>query len=177
MCVTVTDGPQDVPSLFCCVKIMRSCSSLSLFFIVAYKIGMYRNITKVKIKTTYILVRDAFHYWWHRYDHFTVVFRSESAEKLGILAEKLQSVQDVDELTKMVLRGRKRHETCWHCLQVLYWLISPFLWSFALPASTRKGRWSVQPSERSEMSSSKASPAVWWSHGLLSRWCTFPPIW
>lgn len=41
-------------------------------------------------------------------DHFTVVFRSESAEKLDILAKKLQSVQDVDELTKMVLRGEKK---------------------------------------------------------------------
>lgn len=101
--------------------------------------------------------------WWQHYDHFTVLFRSESTEKLDVLAKKLQSVQDVDELTKMVLRGGKKKG--WNVLTLLTGpvLISLFLWSSALPASSRKGRWFVQPSERSEMSSSKASPAVWWS--------------
>lgn len=37
-------------------------------------------------------------------------FRSDSAEKLEILAKKLQSVQDIDELTKMVLREGEKTE-------------------------------------------------------------------
>lgn len=164
------------PVLLCWDNEIQLITFIVLFCCV-YKTDLYWNITRVKIKTIYILVRDTFHDRWHHYDHFTIVFRSESAKKLDILAKKLQPVQDIDELTKMVLRGGKKHEMCWHCLQVLYWLICLFLRSSALPVSTRKGRWSAQPSERSETSSSKASPAVWWRHGLLSRWCTLSLIW
>lgn len=43
-------------------------------------------------------------------------FRSESAEKLDVLSKKLQSVQDIDELTKMVLRVG---EKTWNALTLL----------------------------------------------------------
>lgn len=67
--------------------------------------------------------------------------------------------------------GIKRGKKSMKCVDTSHtsWLISLFLWSFVQPPSMRRGRWSEQPSERSEMSSSKASAAVWWSHGLLSR--------
>lgn len=96
--------------------------------------------------------------------------RSESAEKLDVLSKKLQSVQDIDELTKMVLRGKK----AWNVLTLLRRpLVTNFsvsLWSSVQPASTRRGRWSEQPSERSETSSSQASAAVGRRRGCLSSW-------
>lgn len=61
---------------------------------------------------------------------FTVIFRSESAENLDILAKKLQSVQDVDELTKMVLREKK----AWNVLTLL---TGPVLTNFSVSAKLR----------------------------------------
>lgn len=70
--------------------------------------------------------------------------------------------------------GIKRRKKAWNVLTLLtrppVTNFSVSLWSSVQPASTRRGRWSEQPSERCETSSSKASAAVWWCRGCLSLW-------
>lgn len=86
--------------------------------------------------------------------------RPETSDNLDVLSCKLQSIQDIDELTKMVGVDGQSWRIASHCMLVLCVLrccVCVFMWSSAPPASTRRGRWSEQPSDRSETSSSKVS--------------------
>lgn len=92
--------------------------------------------------------------------YFSVlVLRSESSNNLDILSQKLKSMQDIDELTKMVIF--KKYNSVY--LSILLWLhgcteLSCLcLRSSVLQASTRRGRWFEQRSDRSGMSSYKVS--------------------
>lgn len=90
-------------------------------------------------------------------------FRSGSSDNLDVLSRKLQSIQDIDELTKMVSINRQKFmkygDSLYAC-PVNAEILCVFVWSSVPPASMRRGRWSERPSDKSEMNSSKVSPAV-----------------